>query len=129
MTDSENNFNNFEELEQKLNFLIDTVYQLERRLSKVEKLLSNKNNSSDSESVTVTDSLNIPDIPKTKLSEAEILEIYNNNCHALANNAVKVAVTQESLINKDILFLEKTKPKTASYWILATEDAQYWLLP
>ncbi|RAM51281.1 MAG: hypothetical protein C6Y22_13090 [Hapalosiphonaceae cyanobacterium JJU2] len=102
---------------------------MERRLSKIEKLLSNKNSASDSESVTITDSLNIPDIPKTKLSEAEILEIYNNNCQALANNAVKVAVTQESLINKDVLFLEKTKPKTASYWILATEDAQYWLLP
>jgi len=118
-----------EELEEKIIFLIETVRQLERRVTSLEKLIKDVNVTSDDESVIVTGALNIPDIPKVTLSEEEILEVYNNNPDVLFNSAVKVSVTQESLLNKDAILLEKTKSKIASYWVVATEDNNYWLLP
>ncbi|MBD2360299.1 hypothetical protein H6G36_03635 [Anabaena minutissima FACHB-250] len=119
-----------EELEEKINFLMETVRQLERRVNSLEKLLKNENaTTSDDESVNVTGAMNIPKIPKLALSEDEILEIYNNNSDALLNSAVKVSVTQASLLNKDVIFFEKTKSNIASYWVIATEDDNYWLLP
>ncbi|MEA5572377.1 WD40 repeat domain-containing protein [Calothrix sp. UHCC 0171] len=123
---------NVEELEQKVNYLMEIIRQLEKRLSTVEKLLINKNNISDSESVNITGSMNIPTIAKINLSETEILELYNNNSQALADYAAKVAVADESLRNKYnniAIILEKTKSQSASYWILTTEDDKYWLLP
>ncbi|HLO85394.1 MAG TPA: hypothetical protein VK203_10335 [Nostocaceae cyanobacterium] len=66
---------------------------------------------------------------KLNINITELLEIYNHVPHILARKATKVSLQEESLIqqNQNFIFLESTK--NGNYWVVATEDNHYWLLP
>ncbi|WP_373528727.1 hypothetical protein [Nostoc sp.] len=127
MTDSENYF---EEIVQKMNYIIDKVCQLDRRLVAVEKSLEQIHNFNYIDSGRkITEAMETPTITKVDLSESELIEVYNHDFQELASNAIKVSVTLDSLLtgNNDVVLLEKTK--NASYWILVAQDDTHWLLP
>ncbi|MBD2199436.1 MULTISPECIES: hypothetical protein [Calothrix] len=60
---------------------------------------------------------------------SELIQIYNHVPNLLSRKAIKVSLTEDSLItqNNQLIFLENAR--NGNYWVIATEDSNYWLLP
>jgi hypothetical protein len=60
---------------------------------------------------------------------SELIQIYNHLPNLLARKAIKVSLTEDSLItqNNQLIFLENAR--NGNYWVIGTEDSNYWLLP
>ncbi|HLO85392.1 MAG TPA: hypothetical protein VK203_10325 [Nostocaceae cyanobacterium] len=66
---------------------------------------------------------------KLTINLEELVDIYNHVPYVLERKAVKVSLQEQSLVqqNQNAIFLEGAK--YGNYWVVGTEDDNYWLLP
>jgi hypothetical protein len=120
----------FEEIVQKLNYILDKVSELERRLVAVEKSLQKINNPTLIDSGTkVTEAMETPKINKADFSKTELVEIYNHDLQQLTPYVIKVSVTEDSLSQQNYHQVLLEKRKNANYWLIVTTDDDLYLLP
>ncbi|BAZ14183.1 hypothetical protein NIES4071_60230 [Calothrix sp. NIES-4071] len=120
---------NLEELVKKIDYLVNKVHIIERRLVKVEKLLDIHNPSFQDEGEEVAGAVEVPSFPKLSLSASEIVEQYHTNCQWLVNKVIKVSLLSESLLQKTDKSFCFNLDKKGNFWIIATTDDKYYLLP
>ncbi|MDJ0716939.1 MAG: hypothetical protein QNJ54_22435 [Prochloraceae cyanobacterium] len=115
-------FNIKAESEKKLN-------ELQDRLKLLEQFLETEKNLSTPKAIKITGALELSKIIKIDLSETKLVEIYNDCPQVLYSSIVPVSVTADSYRQKTQgqIFLERAG--RGNYWIVATKDEKYWLLP
>ncbi len=118
----------FEEINKKIDYLVSKVNSIERRLVLVEKLLD-INNPSQNEGEEVAGAVEVPSFPKWSLFADEIVDKYHNNTQWLESKVIKVSLLSESLIQKANDSFVFNLDKKGNFWIIATTDENYYLLP
>ncbi|MBD2199437.1 MULTISPECIES: hypothetical protein [Calothrix] len=120
----------FEEIFTKLNYIFDKVSELDRRLVFLENSLGNLNKPTLIDSgIKVAEAMEIPTINKVNFSKNELLEIYNSDFRQLTTYVIKVSVTEDSLSQQNFQKILLEKRRNANYWIIVTEEDDYYLLP
>lgn len=120
---------NLEELVKKVDYLVNKVHIIERRLVQVEKILDIHNPSFQDSGEEVAGAVEVPSFPKLSLSVNEIVDKYHTNCQWLANKVIKVSLLSESLLQKTSDSFCFNLDKKGNFWIIATTDDNYYLLP
>ncbi|MBD2360303.1 hypothetical protein H6G36_03655 [Anabaena minutissima FACHB-250] len=64
-----------------------------------------------------------------QLDISDLIEIYNHAPQILQKQAIKVSLTENSLIHKSNEPIILTSAKNGNYWIIATTEEDYWLFP
>lgn len=118
----------FEEINKKIDYLVSKVNSIERRLVLVENLLD-INNPSQNEGEEVAGAAEVPSFPKWSLFADEIVDKYHNNIQWLESKVIKVSLLSESLIQKANDSFIFNLDKKGNFWIIATTDDNYYLLP
>ncbi|MBD2360300.1 hypothetical protein H6G36_03640 [Anabaena minutissima FACHB-250] len=60
---------------------------------------------------------------------SDLVDIYNYAPQILQKQAIKVSLTENSLIHKSHEPIILTSAKNGNYWIIATAEEDYWLFP
>ena len=118
----------------KDNLKIKTEYdkklnELQDRFKILEQSLSTESNTATLEAIRINGALELPKIIKIDFSKNKLVEIYSDCPQVLSSNVVTVSVTADSYRQKTQgqIFLERTG--RGNYWIIATKNEKYWLLP
>ncbi|BAY26365.1 hypothetical protein NIES2100_61790 [Calothrix sp. NIES-2100] len=120
----------FEEILQKFNYIFDKVSELERRLVFLENSVGKINKPTVIDSgIKVTEAMEIPTINKVNFSQNELVEIYNSDFQQLTPYVIKVSVTEDSLSQQNFHKILLEKRRNANYWIIVTQEDDYYLLP
>ncbi|MDJ0716940.1 MAG: SUMF1/EgtB/PvdO family nonheme iron enzyme [Prochloraceae cyanobacterium] len=113
----------------EINKLNNKLCDLENRLKLLEQSRELEKVSSGKAGIEITGALELPKINRINISASKLVEIYNDCPEVLASNAIKVSLTADSYRGKTQgqIFLERSG--NGNYWVIATEDENYWLLP
>jgi hypothetical protein len=126
--------NQFEEnpegIANKINYLIQAIQYLEERLDNIEASLQiNHQTSNFSSKVNVKQSLETATLKKIKLSESKLIEVYNDIPQLLSEYAITVSLTTSSYRQIGQIPIVLENMIRGNYWVIATEDDNYWLFP
>lgn len=120
---------NFEEINKKIDYLVSKVNVIERRLFLVEKLLDINNSGFQQEGEQVAGAVENQSFIRCDLLVNQIVDKYQNNSQWLASKAIRVSLLSESLLQKNNESFFFNFDKKGNYWIIATTDDNYYLLP
>ncbi|ELS04103.1 WD40 repeat-containing protein [Xenococcus sp. PCC 7305] len=110
--------------------IIKRLEDLEKKFNLLKQSLENEAHTSVMPRARqVTGALEVKKNDKLNITETELINTYINSPQILENVAIRASLTAESYRQKTsgIIYLEPTD--NGNYWIIATLDGDYWLVP
>ncbi len=112
-----------------VNEILAKIYHIEERINLVEENVKSVQDPVLKDGVEVTGSLELSQLNIVDISVLELINIYNEVPQILNNVSIQVSLTAESYRQQtgNDIYLENNKQ--GNYWIIATENDTFWLVP